>query len=148
MVKYGVSILKKIIFLCLFIPLIAITSDLRTEQKIYKLIIHSLLPQKKEIKVWSDTPQNRAILNTIPDIIFVKSPRKADFLLLNHDNIPSVKGIIFVTDFKLLQKMHNSAVGGFFWQKGRPNILFLRKNLNKKDLTLPKSMQDYIEDTL
>jgi len=148
MAKYGVSILKKFLLLLLLGSSLLFSSDLKTEEKIYKLIIHTLLPQKEVIKAWSDTTHNKEVLNTIPNVILVNSPQKADFLLLNNNKVSNPKALIFVTNFKLLGKTQNSALGGFFWQKGRPNILFLRKNLQKHNITLPQSMQEFIEDDL
>ena len=140
--------MKKIIFLLLLTPLVLFSSDLKTEQKIYKLIIHSLLPDKKDIKVWSDTSSKEDLLKGIEDIIYVTSPSEADFVLLSKDKKIDKDIIKFVTNIQLLEDHQNSVVGGFFWQKGRPNILFLRQNLKKHDITLPESMQSYIEDEI
>jgi hypothetical protein len=148
LVQSGVSVLKKLLLLFILLIPLLFASDLKTEQKIYKLIIHTLLPEKKEIKVWSDSLQNEKLLKTIPNLIVVKDSKDADFLLLDQQNITNTKGIIFVSNYKLLQKLRNKAVGGFFWQKGRPNILFLQENLKKRNITLPQSMQEYIEDEL
>jgi len=139
--------LKKLLFFLLTVQLL-IASDLKTEQKIYELILHTVFPNKTVIKVWGDSIHNKELLNTIPNIIMTSSPQKADFLLLKEKLYSPVDGVVFVTNYKLLQKMDKSAIGGFFWQKGRPNILFLRKNLEKKHITLPSSMQEYIEDEI
>ena len=140
--------MKTLLFFFLFINTLLFSSDLQTEEKIYKLIIHNLIPQQKEIKAWGDTPKNQEILKTIPGVTVVTSPKTADFLLLNNKKASNSKALIFVTNFKLLEKMQNIAVGGFYWQKGRPNILFLRQNLQKNNIHLPKSMQDFIEDEI
>lgn len=132
----------------LFFSSVLFSSDLKTEEKIYKLIIHTLLPQQEEIKAWSDTQHNKEILQTIPNVVVVPSPKDADFLLLSNGKVPNPKALVFVTDFRLLEKMQNIAIGGFFWQKGRPNILFLRQNLQKSSITLPESMQEFIEDEI
>ena len=139
--------MKKLLFFLLTVQLL-IASDLKTEQKIYELILHTVFPNKTVIKVWGDSIHNKELLNTIPNIIMTSSPQKADFLLLKEKLYSPVDGVVFVTNYKLLQKMDKSAIGGFFWQKGRPNILFLRKNLEKKHITLPSSMQEYIEDEI
>ncbi len=36
-------------------------------------------------------------------------------------------------------------IGAFFWQKGRPNIIFYKKRLQKKHIKLDKSFNKYIE---
>lgn len=139
--------MRKFFLLLLLAPLL-FSSDLKTEQKIYGLIIHSLLPNKESIKVWSDNKTKENILRSIKGVVYVNSSDKADFLLLSQKENLHTKGIKFVTNYQLLEDEKNSVVGGFFWQKGRPNILFLRKNLQKHHIKLPQSMQDYIEDDL
>jgi hypothetical protein len=140
--------LKKIIFLLLLITSILFGSDLKTQQKIYTLITHVLLPEKKEVKVWADSLSNRELMQNVPHTILVNSPQEADFILLQNHQQKGVHGLIFVTNLQLLRALQSEAIGGFFWQKGRPNILFLRHNLEKHHITLPSSMQEYIEDEL
>lgn len=139
--------MKKIIFILLLVPLL-FASDIKTEQKIYGLIIHALLPQKAEIKVWSDNQSQKEIFRLIQGVKCVENPNDADFLLLSKRKNLTAKGIKFATNIQLLEAEKDSIVGGFFWQKGRPNILFLRKNLKKHNINLPESMQEYIEDEL
>jgi hypothetical protein len=140
--------LKKLLILLLLGTLL-LSSDIKIEEKIYDVVIHSLLPQNKEIKVWSDNKEKVEILKAIAGVTYVVSPQEADFLLMSkEENLTNLKGIKFVTSYKLLELQSTTAVGGFFWQKGRPNILFLRKNLIKNNIKLPQSMQEYIEDEI
>jgi len=139
--------LKKFLFLLLLVPLLY-GSDILTEQKIYSLIIHTLLPKKQEIKVWCDSDSQKKFLRSIPNVKFIDNAQDADFLLLSKNQNIQTKGIKFVTSLKLLENGKKSVIGGFFWQKGRPNILFLRENLKKHHIKLPESMQEYIEDEI
>ena len=125
-----------------------LASDIKTEQKIYTLIIHSLLPQKKEIKVWCDDKLKKELIVSIPNVEYTLDANNADFLLLSKNQKIQANGVKFVTNLKLLEAGKDSVVGGFFWQKGRPNILFLKKNLQKHHIKLPKSIQEYIEEDL
>ena len=139
--------MRKLLFLLLLAPLL-FASDLRTEQKIYNLIIHTLLPQKSEIKVWCDDDTKIKLLHTIDGIECIESPEDADLLLISQEKNIDTKGMKFVTNFKLLELQKKSVLGGFFWQKGRPNILFIRHALKKYNISLPESMQGYIEDEI
>jgi hypothetical protein len=147
LVKYGVPILKKLLFLLLLTPLL-FASDLKTEQKIYKLILHTLLPQKSEIKVWCDDKKQIDLIHTIDGIECIDSPQNADLLLISKEKNIETKGMKFVTSYKLLELQNSAVLGGFFWQKGRPNILFMRNTLDKYNIRLPESMQGYIEDSI
>jgi hypothetical protein len=148
--KYGVSVLKKFFLIIVALTTLLSASDSTIEQKIYKVIIEALVPNQETIRVWSDDKKYSKLLSSVDNIIFINNPNDADFLLLDHyhKGITHARGVIFVTNLQLLEDMQKSAVGGFFWQKGRPNILFLRQNLRKEHITLPNSMQEYIEDEL
>lgn len=139
--------MRKFLFLLLLAPLL-FSSDLRTEQKIYQLVIHSLVPKKELVKVWCDDDKKRKILNTLNGINSVDSAENADILLISKKENLQKKGMKFVTSYQLLEGKEIDILGGFFWQKGRPNILFLKNSLQKYNITLPESMQDYVEDEL
>jgi len=51
--------------------------------------------------------------------------------------------ILFGTEYSNLQ--NKNVIGAFFWQKGRPNILFSRENLKKKHIKLSTNLQKYVE---
>jgi len=139
----------KTVFLILFLGFTLLFGQNNSvEKKIYTHILYSIYPHKAGIKVWSDDKHKQNLLLSIPKVQFVTDPQKADFLIIQHNKNIQPKGVIFVTDYHLLQHYKNQAIGGFYWQKGRPNILFLRKNLQKHHIKLPKDMQEYIEDTL
>ena len=146
--KYGVPVLKKILLLLLLSVTLFAQNPHNVEEKIYALIIHTLYPNKTYIKVFSDTPHYKEILQHISNIKLVSSPQDADFLVLENQLHTPSKGVIFATSYHLLRDYKKDAIGGFYWQKGRPNILFLRKNLQKYHISLPASMQKYVEDEL
>lgn len=53
--------------------------------------------------------------------------------------------VFFTNNYrKLLNK--NMYIGAFFWSKSRPNIVFIKKRLDKKEITLPNSYSQFIED--
>ncbi|HIE34887.1 MAG TPA: hypothetical protein EYP79_01650 [Campylobacterales bacterium] len=139
--KLGVSILK-----ALFLTLIAILNIFayEIENRIYKEILLSLYNEKKEIKVWSN---NKNLIKIEPKrIILVKDPKEADILILNkYENI-NIEKPIFVTKYHLLKRYKKIAIGGFYWQKGRPNIVFLKSNLKKFNINLPKQFHIFVED--
>ena len=138
----------RILFLTL---LFLYASPLNTEKEIYKIIIHALFPHKQNIKIWFDDPNSFAALLQLKDTVLTQNPKNADMLFISHEksfhNAPAQK-IIFVNNYTLLKKYQNRAIGGFFWQKGRPNIVFMRKSLQKHHIALPPNLQKYIEDEL
>ena len=143
----GVSVLKKFL-LCIFLVLQLAASSTTSEQKIYTLIIKALFPYKENILVWVDEEEKKKLFSSIPNITICKDKNDADILIVGHTQNIQSDSLIFTTNYHLLKEYQNTAIGGFFWQKGRPNLLFLNKNLKKHHIELPASMQNYIEKSL
>ena len=123
-------------------------TSISAEQKIYRLIFHGVFPDKNVVSVWVDDAQKRKILSGMRSVRLVESQRNPDLLLIAKDfNITSDK-VLFVSSYPLLKHYKDIAIGGFYWKKGRPNLLFIRKNLRKKQRYLPLSLQKYVEEEL
>jgi len=77
----------------------------------------------------------------------VKKCSKADLVIVNNlDNLPldCMDKLIFTTNYKTFM-LNENIIGAFFWQKGRPNIVFRKSVLDKKGIYLDASFQKYIE---
>ena len=133
----------------LALSVLLLASEVETERKIYDAILHALLPKdQKPIRLWSDSQSLVKELEPLDDVKVVKKSDKADIAIITKKMPPKCRCIPFVTSYRLLKEYKDKAVGGFFWQKGRPNILFLKNNLQKAGLKLPQSMQQFVEDDL
>ena len=114
------------------------------ESSIFNQIVQSVTAEKKpkvyiykEIKSVSKYPKALQI---------VKDCALADIVLLSStQDIPKDCNhkILFGTRYKHLQ--NPDVIGAFFWQKGRPNILFYKNRLNKHGIVLDSSFDKYIE---
>lgn len=72
--------------------------------------------------------------------------KDADIIILSTTKeIPKEcsKKILFGSRYSHLK--NPNVIGSFFWQKGRPNILFYKKRLQKYNLELDSSFDRYIE---
>jgi hypothetical protein len=147
LVKFGVYILKNLTIIFLLVSTLY-SSNIQIEQKIYQVILSAIFPYDKHIYVWTDTPEKTDFLNSITNVKVVKTPKEADFLILDHTRDIQSDALKFASSYKMLKYYKKDIIGGFYWQKGRPNILFLRDNLQKKYIKLPESMQEYIENDL
>ena len=76
----------------------------------------------------------------------VKVCEKSDIILTRNELIPkcSEKVLVFATNYLAFSKLPN-AIGAFFYQKGRPNIIFRKENLKKHNIILPDDLKKYIE---
>ncbi|MCF6200556.1 MAG: hypothetical protein L3J42_00265 [Hydrogenimonas sp.] len=140
--------MKKLI-ITLIASVMLFASATEKERAIYKTILNAIFPDKKVIYVWLDNPKKRAIFEKIDRVKVVKNDKDADILILynSFDNPPENK-IIFADGYLVFEHLKDKLVGGFYWQKGRPNLIFLKKNLKDHNISLPKSLKEYIEDDM
>ncbi len=128
---------------------LALSLFANVEEQIYALILHAVFPHKAVIKVWVDDRAKRALLEEIPMVVIVRHAQDADIVFEYHHDVNltiPAHALLFVGSYPLLLEHTKEAIGGFFWQKGRPNIIFLRKNLQEHNITLPQEFAKYIED--
>ena len=141
--------MKKILFLLIFISTVLFASKIDTEKEIYGSIIHAIFPNRQTVYVWSDD-KTTSFLDDISGVKMLDNVDNADILILSNfsKNAFLAGKIVFVRKYYLLKKYKDFAVGGFYWQKGRPNILFLKQNLEKFDIKLPNGLESFVEDEL
>jgi hypothetical protein len=118
------------------------------EVQIIEKIATSMFPDQK-VTVWGETVELKNTLQQSKKIDSVENYNNARILFVSKkipENISS-SNIIITTDYSLLIK-DQRALGAFFWQKGRPNLLFLRERMQRANVTLGHEFEKYIEDEL
>ncbi len=140
--------MKKIL-LATVLTLSLLASAIDKERNIYRAILNAIFPEKKVIYVWLDNPKRKDVFKKISRVEIVDNRDKADILILyNTFDVPDDNKIIFADGYLVFEHFKDRLVGGFYWQKGRPNLVFLKKNLKDHNITLPESLKDYIEDDM
>ncbi len=140
--------MKKLI-LILIAALFLSASPAEKERNIYRTILNAIFPDKTVIHVWLDNPKKREIFEKIKRVKVVKDHDKADILILYKSfDVPSNNKIIFADGYLVFEHFKNRLVGGFYWQKGRPNLVFIKKNLKDHNISLPPTLKEYIEDDM
>jgi len=119
-----------------------------TEIRIYSLIINAIVPDKSDVVIWTDDKKRLKYLEKFTNIRFSDTPDKADLLIVKETEGIKSDRPIFAISYPILKYYKDSALGGFYWQKGRPNVIFLQENLRRKGITLPKSMSKFVETRL
>ena len=135
----------------LFLLLLSVhlqAASISAEQKIYRAIFRGMFPHISVVKIWTDAKHKKDILSGMRTVRLVSFKEDADLLLLAKKFDIESNKIIFVSSYPLLKRYKDVAVGGFYWKKGRPNLLFLRKNLQKHNIVLPEVLQKYVDDEL
>jgi len=142
MVWIGVFILKKLLIMILYITHLFAT-DVELAQSIYESIFSSIAPNKN-LKVYTDKRIDALSLKS-DYFTMVQTCKDADIIVItNSDMVQKCQHkLIFGTRYHHLD--NNYVVGAFFWQKGRPNIVFSADVLSKNNIILPISFEKYIE---
>jgi len=140
--------MKKIFILLLLLANILFASSNAVEAKIYDSIFSAIFPHKNIVRVWVDKESKKTVLERIKNIKVVTSSLEADICLVFKSKNIETNKVIFVGSYALLKYYKESTIGGFFWQKGRPNILFLKNNLDKYNVKLPAKFSKYVESSL
>jgi len=120
-------------------------SDNQKASDIFNLIAKEITKkQRPNIYLYKD---NISIKKYPGDLNIVTQCAKADFVILSTTkDIPKecLEKILFGTRYSHLK--NSSVIGAFFWQKGRPNILFYKKRLEKNSIKLNPKFDKYIEN--
>jgi len=120
-------------------------NDVQLASSIFNTIVSSVT-HKKSASVY--LYKNIESVSQYPDKLqIVQDCSSADLVLLSTvKNIPKDcdSKVLFGTRYSHLK--NKNVIGAFFWQKGRPNILFYKKRLKKYHIKLDKSFDKYIEN--
>ena len=133
------------LLLTLFLVTGIYASDDKKASGIFNLIVKEIT-KKENSSVYIYT--NIYSIEQYPgNINIVDDCKEADLVILSTTrNIPKEceEKILFGSRYS---HMNNpNVIGSFFWQKGRPNILFYQKRLKKHNINLDASFNRYIEN--
>ena len=134
----------KIIFIFLLITTVN-AGDIKKASSIFNMVIKNIA-HKNTPKVYLHV-EIESIKKYPKDLKITTNCSDADVVVLSTlKNIPSTckDKILFGTRYSHLK--NNNVVGAFFWQKGRPNILFYKKRLDKYNIRLGSGFDKYIEN--
>ncbi len=144
--------MRKLAFFSLLSLFLYGESMLQIQKEIYTEILAALFPQRRTIRVWAENPNTLMLLRSIPFVRIASQPQRADVVIIyKNQNLltPQIcNKIVLSESYKLIKNNKDCITGGFFWHKGRPNIIFLEKNLRKHHIHLPHTMEQFIEDEL
>lgn len=140
--------LQGVFFLLISSAVCAEVSKSNMETQIIERIATSLFPKQK-ISVWGETADQKNIIRQSEKIKEAADSSDADLIIVSK-KVPqnlSSNCVIITTEYTLLKK-DERIIGAFFWQKGRPNLLFLRPRMQKANISLGHDFNKYIEDEL
>ena len=135
--------MKRIIIIFVFFTTI-LNANNRYELKLYEKVLPFVF-HKTPLIVFADKDANE-ILKYSKKFKIVTKCKKAVVILIGSDflDIPDEckDKPIFSTSYRSFKNSENS-FGAFYWRKGRPQIKFKNKVLEKYNLTLPNFLRKY-----
>jgi len=116
------------------------------EQKLYENILPKVF-HKNSVHIFITDDETKKVLNNSTILKIVQECNDADIVIGNSFNQESAnckKKPSFALDYRAY-KHSQSAIGAFYWRKGRPQIAFSKKSFKKYKLTIPQSLQKYVQ---
>ena len=115
--------------------------------KIYDSIFTQIV-KRDSVSVFCDSQEYQEILFRSQHIRLVDTPQDADIILQTQFSSRfDTNKIVFTTKYAILKK-NKHIVGAFYWSKGRPQIVFIRKRLEKQHLNIASDLKKYIIESL
>ena len=133
------------LFLIFFLTATVYASDDKKASGIFNLIVKEMTRIDKPNVYLHGTISS--IKKYPGNLKVVTECKDADIVILSTTkNIPEecIKKLLFGSRYSHLK--NQNVIGSFFWQKGRPNILFYKSRLKKQNIKLNPSFDKYIED--
>jgi len=102
----------------------------------------------KRVNVYCDSMEYKKILFQSKNITLVDAPYQADIIVQSKDGSHFNNNlIVFTTKYRIL-KEHKNIIGAFYWSKGRPQIVFIRRRVDAHKLHLDNDLKKYLVEEL
>lgn len=135
-----------ILFILSFSQLFSISSE-KVEAKIIMSMLNSITSHTN-LLIYTDSKKIKKTLLR-DEITFINDCNSADIAILESDEIVTkCKNTTIITLKYDLLKIYLNSVGSFFWQKGRPNIVFIESRLRDKNITIDSDFHDFVEENI
>lgn len=137
-------------FILILLSLFVIRLDaslLSLEKEIVKKILYAIVPYKKIINVYFQGDKIPTSIKENKAIHLVEDIKKADIVIIQQKGCNQNRNLhkpIIVLDYDLLKKCPE-AIGAYFWQKGRLNIVMIEPRIKKEGIKLPDEFKIYLE---
>ncbi len=137
--------MKKIILTLTLLLSQLFCGEIEVAAKIIDKISHSLV-KKEKINIYTNDIRSLYSTKISEHLNHTKNCGEADIIFTKTEELPSCDKeiLVFATTYLAFKNLPN-AVGAFFYQKGRPSIVFRKDNLEKYSIVLPKEFNKYIE---
>ncbi len=139
--------MKKLFFGLLIFFLVQIqyiySFDIETAAKIYDKLFYAVF-KKENIKVYvNDDEYKRMILSSQYLKLAEKIENSEIVIITKEEEIKEIKDKVAFCVEKDLLENNTNIIGAFYWNKGSPEIVFIKERLEKYNLNLLESFKKY-----
>lgn len=117
--------------------------DIETASKIYDKLFYAVF-KKEDIKVYVNDDEYKKMISLSQYLKLTQKIENSDIIIITkEEELNEIKDkVAFTIDKELLEKNAN-IIGAFYWNKGIPEIIFLKERLVKYNLDLSESFKKY-----
>lgn len=136
--------LLKFLITILFIlstPTLAQQDPQYIEVRLLEKVLSDMFDSSKVFVCLYDTNKAQTI-KKYSDKIIITDCQNAQ-IILTDKHIPENSKPVFVLNDELLRTLKN-AIGGLYWKKGRPQLIFLEDRLDKFNIKLPPEYKGFM----
>ncbi len=132
---------------CWHLHALEVESTLRIYHDLFGSLLH-----KSHYSVYTDNRQLYTVFSKSSHISLTSNPSSADALVITKkstlESISSAnRKIILTTKYSLLRNSPK-IIGAFYWRKGRAQLLFVKKRLERSGISLPGKYRKYTVNAL
>ena len=117
--------------------------DIETSSKIYDKLFYAIF-KKENIKVYvNDNEYKKMILSSEYLKLTDKIEDSEIVIITKKEEIKEIKDKIAFGTEKDFLEIDANIIGAFYWKKGVPEIIFIKKKLEKNNLQLLEGFEKY-----
>lgn len=109
-------------------------------------MLRSVVTQES-ISIYTDSQRISHIL-THNEVRFIDTCAQADVAIIETKQVANCGQVPIITLKYELLKTYPNSIGSFFWQKGRPNIVFIEPRLEKLSIDIGPQFSAFIEESI
>lgn len=122
--------------------------DVEIASQIFNKIFTAIF-SKKTIYVYSPNHVYHDVIHQAKNLSLTPEIKKADIVLITNETelVNGHNRLAFTIDVAVLRE-REEVIGAFYWEYGRPKIVFIQKRLEKAKITLAEPFEKYIVEEL
>lgn len=117
--------------------------DIETASKIYDKLFYAVF-KKENIKVYVNDDEYKKMILSSQYLKLTKEIENSEIVIITkEEEIKEIKDKIAFSIEKTFLEKNENIIGAFYWNKGSPEIIFLKTRLEKHKIQLLESFKKY-----